>query len=638
MNLDFLVADLRPVTPYTAIDPTLKSPCRDLWGCSPVHPPLKRAPIARPCPDGYDDCMELESPEEELPIPPGDIYRHHNKEMSKLYKSLTHNADDFFISCSWEGKENMECDDYMSEVVTDMGMCWTFNGDKENTLHSDKTGENNGVGFWINIEQYEQMQGFDNDNGIKVHLHPQDNIPQVSNQGFAVPTSSHCLAAITYTVTHSLGDPYGPCRNLTLKQYDSYSRVKCENECQSMYIQEHCDCKPHFLPLVTNDMRLCDLMDTFQCVDQVIKKGLPPNYCNCTNECDRNIYGVKLSNADITGEIPPAIADEVLSTKVVHGYNIKHRIDTEEFRQTISYMEDTVDVLTEFIDGAKVLMDKEASSLQKAVIAEENLQATGSDVLLSLQGQDGDELLYQLYIQPYVNEAVKHITLAVNSLSEFQDTVLTNIRHNSDGPRLEQTLNDIVMKMIQAEMSITKLKDWPDVSRTIMRLEDIVLPYSILPKDGCYHHLGTLDEYIRKSREWAETVNTDYDSWESFYKNNAAEKLDYSFVPITPLFFGSTGYVEKCTTALSYLKTCVTAYIDHLEKMKEMRRNIKAIELNSDDEIPLDRSLLQGLVNLRDGMSQTIEDYFANKTNKAEMLLLNSQESLVSKVTEEIEG
>ena len=139
-------------------------------------------------------------------------------------------------------------------------------------LVSDQVGEKSGVEFWVNIETYEQFQNYNDDSGIKVHLHPQDEVPQVGDQGFAIPASSHCLASATYTKTKSLPYPFGSCQDQTLKAYSKYSRAKCENECRSRFIASMCKCQPNHLPYIVEQQdevlwELCDFNQTVYCVD-----------------------------------------------------------------------------------------------------------------------------------------------------------------------------------------------------------------------------------------------------------------------------------------------------------------------------------------------------------------------------------
>ena len=52
---------------------------------------------------------------------------------------------------------------------TDMGICYTFNGDIDNVKDVDETAS--ALSLILNVEQYEHMRGPQNDAGIKVHVH-----------------------------------------------------------------------------------------------------------------------------------------------------------------------------------------------------------------------------------------------------------------------------------------------------------------------------------------------------------------------------------------------------------------------------------------------------------------------------------
>ena len=70
--------------------------------------------------------------------------------------------------CVWEGKPCLP--EHITWQVTDFGSCYTFNGDANNPINTEKTGSRFGLSLTVNIEQYEYMIGPNSDAGLKVYV------------------------------------------------------------------------------------------------------------------------------------------------------------------------------------------------------------------------------------------------------------------------------------------------------------------------------------------------------------------------------------------------------------------------------------------------------------------------------------
>ena len=68
--------------------------------------------------------------------------------------------------CSWRGSP---CGvDNFTQVMTDSGVCYTFNGNTTDPLQVSQAGSKNGLSLSLNIEQNEYVIGEDAAAGIKV--------------------------------------------------------------------------------------------------------------------------------------------------------------------------------------------------------------------------------------------------------------------------------------------------------------------------------------------------------------------------------------------------------------------------------------------------------------------------------------
>lgn len=92
--------------------------------------------------------------------------------------------------------------------------------------------------------------------GIKIDLHNQDNLPAVRDVGDAASLSTHTLFGISYMESMSLSEPYGDCIHEhesahALKLFPdntTYSKSRCDQECETNHVVESCDCKLFYMP------------------------------------------------------------------------------------------------------------------------------------------------------------------------------------------------------------------------------------------------------------------------------------------------------------------------------------------------------------------------------------------------------
>ena len=82
------------------------------------------------------------------------------------YRQIAHQISDMLLNCSWRGSS---CGvDNFTQVITDLGVCYTFNANITDPLRVSQAGSKNGLLLSLNIEQDEYVIGEDAAAGIKV--------------------------------------------------------------------------------------------------------------------------------------------------------------------------------------------------------------------------------------------------------------------------------------------------------------------------------------------------------------------------------------------------------------------------------------------------------------------------------------
>ena len=122
---------------------------------------------------------------------------HANQLMQTLLNCL------FIFSCTWLGKKCNVTRDFEMRA-TDMGICYTFNGDIDNVKDVDETAS--ALSLILNVEQYEHMRGPQNDAGMKVQVNLLSPMDHNSNKhsftiyNFSFFSVSHILSATEIVV------------------------------------------------------------------------------------------------------------------------------------------------------------------------------------------------------------------------------------------------------------------------------------------------------------------------------------------------------------------------------------------------------------------------------------------------------
>ncbi|KAK7495306.1 hypothetical protein BaRGS_00013488 [Batillaria attramentaria] len=159
------------------------------------------------------------------------------------------------------------CDELFTRTVTDLGVCYTFNADKDRERrNTTDSGSLNGLRVILNIEQDNYYYSTYSQSGIKVVLHEPDEAPIMLNRGFFVRPGTCTDVAIRREQTFRLAYPYKAFGHsycvdteaadfetpLTRYQNFSYSGITCLRDCFVGRLVEKCGCR-HFYEYGTED-------------------------------------------------------------------------------------------------------------------------------------------------------------------------------------------------------------------------------------------------------------------------------------------------------------------------------------------------------------------------------------------------
>ncbi|XP_056009450.1 acid-sensing ion channel 1B-like [Ostrea edulis] len=206
--------------------------------------------------------------------------------------------------CTWKGRLE-PCQNLFITTLTEMGVCFTFNGEGNQRLQTSHSGSDGGLGVFIDIQQANYFYSSTIQAGIKVVLHEPEEAPLPSMRGFLVAPGLSAEAVISRTGKNFLDEPYGRCLNIEevgnpLHRYKSYSEKACRMECMIDYLvsaDEHCRNCRHFL--YPGPERLCEykeLEDCFVFYRNASTSGFTKG-CKCKRPCVMYQYKTSISYA-----------------------------------------------------------------------------------------------------------------------------------------------------------------------------------------------------------------------------------------------------------------------------------------------------------------------------------------------------
>ncbi|XP_075227468.1 pickpocket protein 28-like [Lycorma delicatula] len=285
--------------------------------------------------------------------PPYNVERDNSIINKALLKFSPPSVKNFVKTCKYG---DLHCFDYFTSVITDDGLCFTFNGINSSLLYnsewsntgidetesgSDKKVSNyvegwspdSGYLFSYNYtvlypkyaashkhelilelmakEDLEEMSADDScrgSNGFKVMIHDPATVPHIStSKVISVPSDTATNIIVTPTLTTiardmslQYPDKY-PCQlwnNHKLDYFKWYTKENCVLECFTKFTLHLCNCVGFYMPR-KNDTEVCDSGKKW-CLDSAYEtfffNNEVFNNCSCLPTCDQILYDISSSS------------------------------------------------------------------------------------------------------------------------------------------------------------------------------------------------------------------------------------------------------------------------------------------------------------------------------------------------------
>ncbi|XP_057370230.1 pickpocket protein 28-like [Daphnia carinata] len=274
----------------------------------------------------FDEYNDEENQEKLLEM--SQLYQARNISASDLFEILKKAApacSDMMLDCKWlESPE--PCMEYFSFLPTDDGMCCTFNGAKylDSMLgieaNSNETREplrvnGNGYRMGLTLVIDAKLRDFSVINGkfdgFKVLVHSPEEFPDVADRGFVLGLGTETFVGVKVTTsfyTEEVAKEVSPKKRQclmegekNLKYFEYYSRSACHIECDTLLMQERCQCRPYFFK-GDNETSFCE-MQAYKCIAKVFEEIRlnDDDVCDCLPPCSDTWYEPEISYASFPG-------------------------------------------------------------------------------------------------------------------------------------------------------------------------------------------------------------------------------------------------------------------------------------------------------------------------------------------------
>ncbi|XP_072050271.1 LOW QUALITY PROTEIN: acid-sensing ion channel 4-B-like [Amphiura filiformis] len=186
-------------------------------------------------------------------------------DMEQFPKLAAHRIEDMLFDCRWRNVVKCTAANF-TQIITDWGICYTFNSEPMNALQVKQPGSVNGLSLRLNVEQYEYTYGENTGAGLKVLLHPQGQHPLVKELGFSVAPGFQTSVSVRYNSITNLPDPYrSNCTMRSLLYSKQYTVPLCiRYECKIAYVSKMCGCKD--FRYQGDDVRVCSPHEQINCI------------------------------------------------------------------------------------------------------------------------------------------------------------------------------------------------------------------------------------------------------------------------------------------------------------------------------------------------------------------------------------
>lgn len=257
-----------------------------------------------------------------------------------LLEAMTPNLLAHHSYCSLEGSAFHNCDIFFDRIVTDLGLCHTFNHLDSNNIYNfnilsddfpkvnTKINEsltnwnilntftypyrmkNSGIGLKMKLTVPLNKSKFDgqcrnNFDGFKMQIHSAEEVPHMKKHFIHIPYDHDIQITVNPKIVNTvqnLIDNYGPkqrkCINDNENQlmfFKKYTQQNCRLEDLANQVKQQCGCVLFWMPR-HNGTNICHFNKQFKCVIYAAKYSI---HANSTSQCLPACYSIDY-DADIS--------------------------------------------------------------------------------------------------------------------------------------------------------------------------------------------------------------------------------------------------------------------------------------------------------------------------------------------------
>ncbi len=212
-----------------------------------------------------------------------------------------------------DDSDDNNCIGQFKPIMTNLGLCYIFNGDINSTKKVTTTGQRYGLRMEMDINQDYFETSYDNDVGVKISINPQGSLPEPVERGLAIGPGQYAYISLKTERTIDKSGKTG-CRNkeigLTHFPDSYYSETGCKLDRYVNDIQTKCNCTDIISQLTITDVPHCTVSDS--CC--VLRSDVLFSSMGCPVECDKLDYisSVSYSRYPL----------KALASKIAAGFNI----------------------------------------------------------------------------------------------------------------------------------------------------------------------------------------------------------------------------------------------------------------------------------------------------------------------------
>lgn len=222
--------------------------------------------------------------------------------MNDVLKESLSVLDEILVSCAMNRGVTQSFPCYSGNftlfLTSDGNTCFTFNSGANDgkVLEADNVGSMNGVHLILNTRPLEEGTTYGG-SGLRVILHQQGELP-LKRVGFYVPPGYVTYVDMKKQKIKNLPKPFSTnCNGRQLDYFPQYSRNKCFLEVITKHVVRDCACRGWFMPETKENVSVCSLEQTLNCMWPVWESLERSNVNSCPVDCEKINYEAQLSTA-----------------------------------------------------------------------------------------------------------------------------------------------------------------------------------------------------------------------------------------------------------------------------------------------------------------------------------------------------